>query len=264
MYLSGADHGENGRYELGFITEALTAGAMLKGVFGIGRKKALLKQIDANAQGKWTSQFPPYADWDEFIDRPAPPIKKKGGENVASHRQGYEFWRKRKDSILIKNQIATPQDYGAYLVATYGLKDKWIDPGAKPGDALYANGPFALGTRIPIFDYAAVQKWAESEAARLQQSGAPIPSGPVNISQGVAAPAPIPLPPPPPGFIDRLATNYAATQNPLTAANLTASNALPENPASQPKVRAAAFPPLALFALAGVAMYLVSAQKGRK
>ena len=203
MYLADADTDQLG------IVDAIMAVSALKGLFGFGKKKAALKQIEANAAGKWTSQFPPYADWTEFIDRPTTPLKKKGAEGTTSHRKAYEFWRKRKDSILIKHQIATPEDYGAWLVATYGLKDGWIDPKAKPGSPLYNNGPFAIETKIPIFDYDAIVKWAQSQGGAAQ---------PVNVAT-IAPPALTPLPPPPPGFIERFAAQlqtsaaYPAQQN---------------------------------------------------
>lgn len=190
MYLANAP--ERSSEGLGFVT-AVMAAASLKSLFGFGKKKAALKQIDANAAGKWTSQFPPYADWAEYVNRPRPadPKKKCTGASMAAD---YECWRKRKDSILIKHQIATPEDYGAWLVATYGVKDGWINPNSKPGDAVYNNGPFAIGTRIPIFDYDAIVKWAASQTPVPPAS---LPPAPLPMAPTLAPPIPMTAPPSP-------------------------------------------------------------------
>jgi len=254
MYISGNDD------QLG-IVDAIMAVATLKSLFGFGKKKAALKQIEANAAGKWTSQLPPYADWQEFINRKVDPPKKKGFESADTHAKAYALWRGRKDSILIKNQIATPEDYGAWLVITYGLKDGWINPNAKPGDALYKNGPFAIGTQIPIFDYNAIVKWAETENAKLQPTQTPV--APTQLTPAtVKPPAPIPMPkvnstPQATGFFPATGPlNYSPTGfMPMTDQTAT--------PAPQPQgISTASMVPLALLGLGAV--FFMTRKKGRR
>lgn len=192
MYLRGNDDG------LGFdpITAAFTVGSavsVVKNLFGIGKKKGALAQIAANANGKWTGQLPPYADWTEYLSRPATNAKAKAG-GAKTFLDEYNFWLKRKDSILIKNQIASPQDYAAWLIITYGMKDGWIKPSAKPGDPLYRTGPLAIETNIPIFDYEAITRWAE---ANMPKDTSAAPTGPRGVSptSTPTAPAPVIAPP---------------------------------------------------------------------
>lgn len=253
MYISGNDD------QLG-IVDAIMAVATLKSLFGFGKKKAALKQIEANAAGKFTSQLPPYADWAEFLTRPAsnPKAKAAGAKTYADE---YAFWRGRKDSILVKNQIATPEDYVAYLVITYGLKDGWINPNAKPGDALYKNGPVAIGTQIPIFDYNAIVKWAEAENAKLQPSQTPVT--PTQLTPAtVKTPAPVQMPtvnstPQATGFFPATGPlNYSPTGFMPMTDQTTAPTPQPQG------ISTASMVPLALLGLGAV--FLMTRKKGRR
>lgn len=192
MYLAENDQGRFGVVDP--ISAAFTVSSAvgaLKSLFGIGKKKAALKQIAANAQGKWTSQFPEYADWEEFVNRKVPPLKKKGAGGTDTYKKQYDFWRARKDSILIKHQIASAYDYAAWLVATYGIKDGWIKPEAGPSDPAYRNGPYAIGTNIPIFDYAAITQWAASQMPQAPAPQTLAPSViPQPLPQNIVAPKP--------------------------------------------------------------------------
>lgn len=234
---------------------AISAVGIVKNLFGIGKKKRALKQIEANAAGKFTSKFPEYADWAEFLSRPAtnPKAKAAGAKTFADE---YNFWRKRKDSILIKNQIATPEDYIAWLVMEHGIKGGTIKPSAKPGDPLYFNSPFVIGTRIPIFDYETVVKWAQEEQARLQPAPTPVQLTP----QNVRVPPKIEFQPPP------QATPTPAPNN-LLAPNYSATGAfLPQQPQSAPPAptqTGSLILPLALIAGAGV-LFLATQRKGRR
>ncbi len=242
MYLGAND-------QLG-IVDAILAVATLKNLFGFGQKKAALKQIEANAAGKWTSQLPPYADWREFLSRPASNAKAKAA-GAQTYADEYNWQRGRKDSILIKNQIATPEDYAAWLVINYGLKDGWINPNARPGDALYNNGPYALETKIPIFDYDAIVKWASSQNMNAPQA-APITAVPLN-AQTVLPPILQPLQPtlPTPSY-----ASFAPPANIQPQANIPQS-ASPLAPASSGIIV-----PLALLGLVGVA--LIASQKKKR
>lgn len=234
---------------------AVAAVGIVKNLFGIGKKKAALKQVEANAAGKFTSQLPTYADWTEFLSRPAtnPKAKAAGAKTFADE---YNFWRGRKDSILIKHQIATPEDYAAWLVLEYGIKDGWIKPSAKPGDPFYLNGPFVIGTRIPIFDYEAVVKWAQDEQARLQPAPTPVKLTPENVR----VPPKIDFQPPPqaaptPAPNNLLAPNYSAT-----------GSFLPRQPQAAtpaPTQTGSLMLPIALIAGAGV-LFLATQRKGRR
>lgn len=276
MYLKGYDG--QPPYLGDPITGALTAVSavgILKNLFGIGKKKKALAQIQANAQGKWTSQLPPYADWDEWLSRPAtnPKAKAAGAKTFLDE---YNFWKGRKDSILIKNQIATPQDYAAWLVITYGLKDGWINPNAKPGDPLYRMGPLALETNIPIFDYAAIDAWAKAQFPKQVIAAGPRGTSPTSTPQPTMPPQPAkpatPLPP--------KATNIAPL--PIPPKTVTPPTAPPDvsffpdaqsvatpvplvsPPQSAPGVATASFPPIVAIGLAGaLVLFAARKRKGR-
>lgn len=195
MYLAGEKSVSPYGPQLGFVTtafNALGATSILKNLFGIGKKKAALKSIEQSAAGKFTSQLPVYADWEEYLSRPAtnPKAKAAGAKTM---RDEYNFWRGRKDSILIKHQIATPEDYAAWLITTHGISGGTVVPSAKPGHPMYENAPFVIGARVPIFDYEAVVKWAEAEQARLNAENNPAPAPvPVKITE-IVTPAPVPI-----------------------------------------------------------------------
>lgn len=188
--------------------DAIFAVAALKNLFGIGKKKRELRAIEQNAQGRWTGQFPPYADWDEYLRRPASnPKAIAAGATTMSDE--YDYWRKRKDSILVKNQIATPQDYAAWLIATYGLKDGWIKPDAAPGSEEYKRAPVALGSSISIYDFAGLARWAADEQAKLEAA-----IQPVDLVAQPVAPPPVQAIPAAPGFVDRIAAQLEAQARP--------------------------------------------------
>lgn len=246
MYLSDSGLGLN-------PFTAISAAGIVKNLFGIGKKKRALKQIEANAAGKFTSKFPEYADWAEFLSRPAtnPKAKAAGAKTFADE---YNFWRKRKDSILIKNQIATPEDYIAWLVMEHGIKGGTIKPSAKPGDPLYFNSPFVIDTRIPIFDYEAVVKWAQAEQAKLQPAPTPVQLTPENVR----VPPKIEFQSPPqatPAPNNLLAPNYSATGAFLSPQ--------PQSTPPSPTQAGSLMLPLALIAGAGV-LFLATQRKGRR
>jgi hypothetical protein len=97
-------------YTLGVTPiDAVFAVASLKNLFGIGKKKRQLKAIEGQAAGYWTSGFPPEVDWKEYLAKFDGAVAKD-----------YDKARKRKDSLLIKNNIATPEDFAAWHFANYG------------------------------------------------------------------------------------------------------------------------------------------------
>ena len=94
---------------------ALTTGFGLKNIFGIGAKKRALRDIESGGRGVWTSKFDPEIDWNEYLN-------KFGG----AVRDSYNANRRKKDSILIKNQIASPEDFAAWHLSTIAIPDGYL------------------------------------------------------------------------------------------------------------------------------------------
>lgn len=108
MYLRGQSLGD-----LGFAPLAAFEVAVgLKNLLGIGKKKRALKAIEGQAVGYWTDQLPSDIDWNEYANR-----RWKDANNrfhVQSYQEWYDVLHKRKDSHLIKNNVASPADFAAY------------------------------------------------------------------------------------------------------------------------------------------------------
>ena len=185
MFLYGPEY-EN--QDLGFDPfGAILTGAALKDVFGIGRKKAMQKEIDANYKGLHTSQFPPNVDWQEFINRPK---RASFRGQFMSIKQHYDLQRKRKDSGTLDAKIATPEDAGAYTVLSEIRKGIHCgEPGAnKPGHRHYKNCPIFKDSKTNIFDKPARDAWlAKQQAVKAQPKVAPAPPAPKPVVK--AAPA---------------------------------------------------------------------------
>lgn len=97
--------------ELGIIAEAIGTVLTLKNLLGIGVKKAKFKALAESGVGAWTSQYPSDWDWKNYPSGHKPPVS-----------LGYAKERAKKDSILLKNQIATPEDFAAWHFTEYGSK----------------------------------------------------------------------------------------------------------------------------------------------
>lgn len=106
-------------YELGFVepvTAAITGIATLKNLFGFGKKKAARKQNVAQNKGLYTSAFPPGTNFDSTLDN-TPALSGLGRRKGATTlREDYDAMFKHKDSWLVKNGVASPEDYAAYTV----------------------------------------------------------------------------------------------------------------------------------------------------
>jgi len=88
---------------------AFTTAAIFKNIFGIGKKKRAFKSMEGQNAGAWTSQFPPDWDWKEYLNKFNGAVKSR-----------YDLERKRKDSMLLKQGIATPEDFAAWHFSEYG------------------------------------------------------------------------------------------------------------------------------------------------
>lgn len=103
------------------IIGAVFQGLGLKNLLGIGVKKKKFAALAASGKGAWTSQYPPDWDWANYPAGHKPPVA-----------QGYAKERAKKDSILLKNQIATPEDFAAWHFTEYGSKYAQTDPNWLP------------------------------------------------------------------------------------------------------------------------------------
>jgi hypothetical protein len=161
--------------ELGFDPiSTIFTGAALKNVFGIGKKKAARDQNVSTHKGFYTSQFPPQANFKPLLDRIGAQSglgKRQGAKNM---REDYQAMFNHKDSWLVKNKVASPEDYAAYNVLQWINMDIGCDKNAKPGTSEYAHCPRYLNTDISIFDTQRIQEYEAKQAAKK----APAPKRP--------------------------------------------------------------------------------------
>lgn len=134
----------------------------LKNVFGIGKKKRKFKALEP---GAWSSQAPDI-DWREYLAKFNGAVKKD-----------YDRLRARKDTTLIKNNIATPEDYAVW---------HWVNYGSKHAENNKDWLPFRTdGTRI--------DRPPKAASAPAQTA---IPATPATPAPQQAVPAITPPPPP--------------------------------------------------------------------
>lgn len=129
----------------------------LKNLFGFGAKKRKLKIVEGQQQGYWTTQWPPDIDWRQYL------TADHGDGNAGAVQKAYDVEHKKK-TVLIKNNIATPEDYAAWHFTKLGQDY------AKAGSKGWI--PYRLdGTRYDepsLADAAALQASAAVPLPRIQ------------------------------------------------------------------------------------------------
>ena len=88
----------------------------------IGENKGKIKPTEGEVAGYWTSQLPPEIDWKEYQSR--------GPIDKYKHTVGgqYDWLRKRKDSMIIKNNLATRDDHAAWFFIQHAVPALQADP----------------------------------------------------------------------------------------------------------------------------------------
>jgi len=171
---------------LGFIdpiSNAFFTGAAIKNVLGIGKKKRARKDMEAQSGGVYTSQFPAGVDWDRLLDKPNTNVIR--GKQSTS-REAYNWMRGRNDSQLVKTNVATPEDYMAYVVQQWIGSSIGCDPNAKKGSQRYGLCPTDKQSGINIYDTALLKAYY----AKKKQAAAPkVKAVVVKPARAVAVPA---------------------------------------------------------------------------
>lgn len=205
--------------QLGFIDAIFAVGA-LKNLFGFGKKKRARKQNVAENTGLYTAAFMPGTDFSSTLDL-SPALsgygKRQGAKTL---REDFDAMFAHKDSWLVKNGVATPDDYAAYTIMEnieLGMTGLCDPNQTNPNAINYKRCPTINGENV--FRVMARQQ-AAPPPLQQPQVPAPVDPGPdvvdqviARMTQGftpppvlqpfmpgapqVSAPAPAPAPPPP-------------------------------------------------------------------
>lgn len=265
MFLYGPE-----QQDLGFDpVSAIITGATLKNIFGIGKKKKARSENVAANKGYWASQFPPGTDFSPTLNN-TPAVsglgRRKGAKTLG---EDYKAMYDHKDSWLVKNKVASGDDYAAYTILTSLQQGNPIcDPKSTNKNNLsYKRCPIDRESGVNIFDQKAYDEWAAK-----QQGPAPVAKAPpTQAKQPSVQPASVSLPPiqsnltDQGGILEKIAQIFAASQQaafpqvpqpqaPVIVQPEPAQNELPEW--VLPAV-------IGTVALGGVA-FIMSRQKGRR